>query len=180
MGDRCRGPGPITIPRQPSKPHACSWTRNSSGAFDTILVKRLRIAPLTDKRKSDASFHGLGSLKRSGRAGRKPQLGTAELRRIKRALKRGPEALGYESGRWTSGQVALLIERECGVRYHPAHAWRIVRDLIRSLQKPTGRARERDEGAIRRGKQKRWPDIEKSPPKKAESSPGMKLKRQAS
>jgi hypothetical protein len=59
-----------------------------------------------------------------------------------------------------------LIERECGIRFHPAHAWRIVRDLTR----------ERDEGTIRRRKQKRWPDIEKSPPKKAEPlSPGMNL-----
>jgi len=136
---------------------------------------------MTDKHKSDASFRGLGPLNRSGRAGRKPRLGTAELRRIESALKRGPEALGYKSGPWTSARVALLIERECGIRYHPAHAWRIVRDQLRSYQKPTGRARERDEGAIRRGKEKRWPEIKKSSLKKAEpSSPGMNPKRQAS
>src|SRR5207245_481066 len=136
---------------------------------------------MTHKRKSGRRIRGLRALNRAGRAGRKPRLGTAELRRIERMLRRGPEALGYESGPWTSARVALLIERECGVRYHPAHAWRIVRDLVRSCQKPTDGTRDRDEGAIRRGKQKRWPEIEKSPPKKAEpSSPGMKPKRQAS
>jgi|SRR5437016_2047878 len=135
---------------------------------------------MTDKCKSDASFRGLGALNRSGRAGRKSQLGTAELRRIERALKRAQEALGYESGRWTSARVALLIERECGVRYHPAHAWRLVRDLVWSSQKPTGRACERDEGVLRCGKQKRWPENKKSPPKKAKPlSPGMNPKRQA-
>src|SRR5437016_7171886 len=123
---------------------------------------------MTDKHKSDASFRGLGPLNRSGRAGRKPRLGTAELRRIESALKRGPEALGYKSGPWTSARVALLIERECGIRYHPAHAWRIVRDQLRSCQGPTSRTRARDEGAIRRRKQKPWP--KKRPAKKAAPS----------
>jgi hypothetical protein len=45
---------------------------------------------------------------------------TAEdLRRIERGLKRGPQALGYESDLWTSARVAHLIEKECGVRYPP-------------------------------------------------------------
>ena len=123
---------------------------------------------MTDKRKSGSRFPGLRALNRPGHTGRKSQLGTAELRRIERALKRGPEALGYESGPWTSARVALLIERECGIRYHPAHAWRIVRQLVRSCQGPTSRTRARDEGAIRRRKQKPWP--KKRPAKKAAPS----------
>ena len=125
---------------------------------------------MTDKRKSRSRFPGLRALNRAGHTGRKSQLGAAELRRIERALKRGPEALGYESGPWTSARVALLIERECGIRYHPAHAWRIVRQLVQSCQGPTGRTRERGEGAIRRQKQKRWPETKKRPAKKAEPS----------
>jgi len=122
---------------------------------------------MTHKRKSGRRIRGLRALNRAGRAGRKPQLGTAELRRIERMLRRGPEALGYESGPWTSARVALLIERECGIRYHPAHAWRLVRQLVWSRERPAGRARERDEGAIRRRKQKPWPEIRKKPAKKA-------------
>jgi transposase len=122
---------------------------------------------MTDKRKSGSRFRGLRAL---SRAGRKSQLGTTELRRIERALKRGPEALGYESGPWTSARVALLIERECGIRYHPAHAWRIVRQLVRSCQGPPGRRRERGDGAIRRRKKKRWQETKKRSAKKAEPS----------
>ena len=113
---------------------------------------------------------GLRALKRSGRAGRKARLRPEDLRRIERGLKRGPEALGYESGLWTSARVAHLIESECGVPYHPGHAWRILRQLGWSCQRPTGRARERDEAKIRRWKQKRWPEIKKKPKKKAASS----------
>lgn len=104
---------------------------------------------------------GLRALKRAGRAGRKARLRREDLRRIERGLKRGPQALGYESGLWTSGRVAHLIEKECGVRYHAGHAWRILRQLGWSCQRPTGRALERNEGKIQVWKQKHWPELKK-------------------
>jgi len=77
------------------------------------------------------------------------------LERIERALKRGPEAFGYDTGLWTSARVADLIEQECGIAYHPGHAWRLLRQLGWSCQRPTGRALERDERAIAQWKRKR-------------------------
>ena len=113
---------------------------------------------------------GLRALKRAGRAGRKAHLRPEDLRRIERGLKRGPQALGYESGLWTSARVAHLIEKECGVRYHAGHAWRILRQLGWSCQRPTGRALERDEDKIRRWKQERWPELKKRPKTRAARS----------
>lgn len=113
---------------------------------------------------------GLRALKRAGRAGRKARLGPEDLRRIERGLKRGPEALGYESGLWTSARVAHLIEKECGVSYHAGHAWRILRQLGWSCQRPTGRALERDEDKIQWWKQKRWPELKKRPKTRAAPS----------
>jgi len=66
---------------------------------------------------------------------------------------------------WTSARVAHLIEKTCGVQYHPGHAWRILRQLGWSCQRPTGRALERDEEKIRRWKRQRWPEIKKKPKK---------------
>ena len=108
---------------------------------------------------------GKRALRKAGRAGRRPGLGPEDLRRIEKGLKRGPEALGYESGLWTSWRVAHLIEQECGVKYHPVQAWRILRQLGWSCQPPVGRALERDEEKIRRWKQKNWPEIKKKPTK---------------
>src|SRR5215469_14846356 len=110
---------------------------------------------------------GMRALKRAGRAGRKGRLRPEDLRRIERGLKRGPQALGYESGLWTSARVAHLIEKECGIRYHAGHAWRILRQLGWSCQRPTGRALERDEEKIQQWKRKRWPEIKKKPKPKA-------------
>ncbi len=106
---------------------------------------------------------GRTGLKHPGRAGRKPRLTAADLRRIERALKRGPEALGYATSLWTAKRVAVLIKSESGVRYHPGHVWRILRQLGWSCQRPTGRARERDEPAIRQWKRVRWPQLKKTP-----------------
>src|SRR5271167_2195388 len=100
-------------------------------------------------------------LAQSGRSGRKPKLSAAQLKQIEQALKRGPETLGYASGLWTAGRVRELIAHQCGVRYHEAHVWRILRRLGWSCQRPTGRALERDEQAIRYWKRVRWPQLKK-------------------
>ena len=110
---------------------------------------------------------GLAGLRKAGRAGRKPRLSAQDLQKIERELKRGPEALGYETGLWTAWRVAHLIEQECGVRYHASQAWRILRQLGWSCQRPSGRALERNEPSIRRWKRQRWPEIKKKPKKKA-------------
>jgi transposase len=109
-------------------------------------------------------------LKKAGHAGRRARLRPEDLRRIERGLKGGPQALGYETSLWTSWRVAHLIEQECGVKYHPWQAWRILRQLGWSCQRPVGRALERDEEKIRRWKQQRWPEIKKKPKKKAAPS----------
>lgn len=113
------------------------------------------------------SEFGISGLKKAGRAGRKPRLSEADLKRIQEGLKRGPEALGYETSLWTAWRVADLIERECGVRYHSGHVWKILRNLGWSCQRPTGRALERNEEAIRRWKKERWPELKKKPRHKA-------------
>ena len=110
---------------------------------------------------------GRPALKRAPRTGRPPRLSAADLTRIGRALKRGPEALGYGTSLWTAWRVADLIERECGVRYSTVHAWRVLRALGWTPQRPAGRALERDEAAIRQWKRARWPALKKTPRAKA-------------
>ena len=113
---------------------------------------------------------GRAALKKAGRAGRKPRLSAADLRRVAQGLKRGPEALGYETSLWTAPRVAELIERECRIQYHPGHVWKILRQMGWSCQRPAGRALERDEAAIRRWKKQRWPELKKKPKTRGEPS----------
>jgi len=106
---------------------------------------------------------GRAALKRAPRTGRPPQLSPGDLRRIERGLRRGPEALGYRTGLWTAWRVADLIERECGVVYSTVHAWRILRAVGWTPQRPAGRALERNEAAIAHWKQVWWPQVKKTP-----------------
>jgi len=98
---------------------------------------------------------------------RKPRLSAAEQQRLVELLKHGPERLGYETPLWTCWRVAHLIEQEFGVRYHAGHVWKLLRAMNWSVQRPTGRALERDEEAIRRWKQHRWTALKKKRKKPA-------------
>lgn len=86
---------------------------------------------------------GPAVLKRAGRAGRKGRLSTQDLDRIQNGLRRGPQALGYETDLWTPARVAHLIEEECQIRYKPAQARRILRQLEWSDERPVERSLER-------------------------------------
>lgn len=106
---------------------------------------------------------GRAGLKKAGRAGRKPRLSEAHLKAIERELKRGAQALGYETDLWTLARVADLIEQRCGVRFTVGHVWWLLGKLGWSCQRPTGRALQRDETSIERWKKKRWPKLKKKP-----------------
>ena len=149
--------------------------------FEALEQRRLRAARLLEKGVSQSEVarqvrvrrqsvsrwaqqlekEGRAGLQQAGRAGRRPRLSAKDRERIERGLKKGPEEFGYDSGLWTSARVAHLIAQECGIRYHPGHVWRILRQLGWSCQRPTGRALERDEKAIAQWKRRRWPEIKK-------------------
>jgi transposase len=100
--------------------------------FTALEERRLRAARLLEKGVSQSQVarqvgvhrqsvsrwaqqlekEGRTGLEQAGRAGRKPRLSAEDLERIEQALKRGPEAFGYESGLWTSARAADLIEQE--------------------------------------------------------------------
>ena len=106
---------------------------------------------------------GRKGLKKATRAGRKPALSQAALHKLERALERGPRAHGYDTELWTLQRVAALIEEQSGIDFHPGHVWRVLKQLGWSCQRPTGRALERDEAAIRQWKRRRWPTLKKTP-----------------
>jgi transposase len=105
---------------------------------------------------------GATALRAAGRAGRKPRLTPAHREQIDQALRRGARAHGFRTDLWTLPRVALVIERESAVRYHPGHVWRVLRSLGWTLQRPARRAKERDKDAIQRWVSQRWPTVKKT------------------
>jgi transposase len=93
--------------------------------------------------------------------GRPPRLSAAEKRHLVTLLTRGAVRAGYRTELWTLPRVAEVIRQEFGVRYHPAHVWKVLTALRWSCQKPERRAIERDEVAIARWTRQEWPRIKK-------------------
>ena len=106
---------------------------------------------------------GLPGLAGKPHPGRTPRLNHAQKKQLVKLLLRGPRAAGYTTDLWTLARVAEVIEKRLGVSYHPNYVWHILRRLGWSCQKPEQRARECDEEAIRRWRERDWPRIKKEP-----------------
>jgi len=110
---------------------------------------------------------GEGGRRPREKRGVKPRLSAEQGQRLVDLLGQGASHFGFGDAVWTQARVAWLIEKEFGVRYHPAHVGRILKQLQWSRQKPVQRASQRDEQAIERWRLERWPELEKKPVWKA-------------
>ena len=133
------------------------------GATQADVARELEVSRQSVSRwYADWRAGGAGALKAAGRAGRMPRLTEAQLRQVDRALRRGPRAHGFGTDLWTLDRVATVIEAETGVRYHPGHVWKLLRDKLGwSRQRPARRAVERDDEAIARWVATDWPRIKR-------------------
>ena len=106
---------------------------------------------------------GPAALKAAGRAGRKPKLSATDLRKIDKALLKGARANGYHTDLWTLKRVSEVIEATTGIRYHPGHVWRILKENMGwSLQRPAKKAKERNEEAVKIWIAEKWPELKKN------------------
>jgi transposase len=87
---------------------------------------------------------------------------------LEEALKAGPQAHGFATALWTTQRMARLIRQRWNVRYHSDHMCRLLQKLGWSCQRPTTRARQRDETAIQRWKKVTWPALKKVQPTRPE------------
>jgi transposase len=95
--------------------------------------------------------------------GRRPKLHPNQRPPLEKALLQGAQAHGFLNDLWTLPRVAELIHRQSGVRLHPGHVWRVLGRMGWSIQRPAGKAVQRDEAAIARWKKHTWPALKKSP-----------------
>jgi transposase len=104
---------------------------------------------------------GEEGLKAHPAKGATPRLTTEQQAQIPGVLEKGATAYGFDGDAWTSRRVAVAFKREFGVSYHPDHCGYLVRKMRLSLQKPAVQATQRNESAIERWKNHRWPDLKK-------------------
>jgi transposase len=101
-----------------------------------------------------------------------PRLTAEQKAQIPDLLATGAEAYGFRGDVWTASRVAQVIVRTFGVRYHRDHVGRLMREAGWSRQKPVERASQRNEEAIKKWSQERWPEIKKKPIRRKRPSSG--------
>ncbi len=79
-------------------------------------------------------------------------------------MTKGATAHGWANDLWTCPRVKELIERLFGISYHVDHVRRILVDQLGwTAQRPSRRARERDDAAIERWCKEDFPRLKKTP-----------------
>jgi transposase len=104
---------------------------------------------------------GPESLRRRPPPGAPRRLSPEQLARLPELLHRGPTAYGFRGELWTRTRIAAVIRLEFGVSYHPRHVGRLCQAMRWTPQKPTRRARQRDEAAIARWREETWPALKR-------------------
>src|SRR5919107_1235281 len=108
-----------------------------------------------------AREEGVQALRHKPPPGAPSRLSEDERAKLPELVAQGAEAHGFKGEVWTCERVAVVIRREFGVSYHPAHVSRLLAKLRLSLQKPQRLADQRDEDAIEHWKEKKWPSLKK-------------------
>jgi transposase len=106
---------------------------------------------------------GTRGLRARPRSGRPAQLTGRQLAQLRRVILDGAVAAGFAGELWTLSRIQAVVTQRFGVRFHRSHAWRLVRALGFTPQRPARRAAERDEVRTARWVAKDWPGIVQTP-----------------
>ena len=128
------------------------------------VARQIGCSPASVSRwQTEVRSRGPDGLRAKPAPGRPRRLTQRQRARVLTLLLQGATAHVFSTDLWTLTRVATVIARTCGVTYHPAHVWKILRGEGWSCQKPERRAKERDEPAIQRWRTERLPHIKKRP-----------------
>lgn len=139
-----------------------AWELKQQGWKQTAIAAALGVTPgAVSQWLKRAREEGVEALRGHPAAGPTPRLTPEQQARIPALLARGAPAWGFVGEVWTCKRVAAVIRRTFGVSYHPAHVYRLLQRLEHSVPRPVDRATQRDEDAIARWWQERWPALKK-------------------
>jgi transposase len=100
------------------------------------VARILGIHPGSISRWRRQARHG-GGLAAKPAEGPKPRLSAGQLGEREQLLLRGATAHGWVNDLWTAGRVTTLIQRHFGVRFHPEHVRKILKQRLNwSSQRP--------------------------------------------
>ena len=111
-------------------------------------------------------FSAWGDAGRTGlqarpKTGRRPALDGEGWKQLRRILAAGAMAAGFDTERWTLRRIAVVAEREVGVRHHFRSYSRLLHARGWTPQRPAVQAKERDDVLVRAWLKRDWPALTK-------------------
>src|ERR1700722_460175 len=99
---------------------------------------------------------GQGSLAATPHKGPTPRLSDEQVGQLQQLLLQGAKHHGWPNQLWTADRVATVIKRRFGLKYHPEHVRKILKQRLGwTSQKPQRRAKEQNDKEV-----ERWIDDE--------------------
>ena len=141
-----------------------AWALHQAGWSGRAIARALGVTPgAVSQWLKRAREGGAQALVHRMPPGRVSRLSAEQKAELVYLLEQGAEAHGFPGNVWTTKRVASLIKHAFGVRYHPAHMSRLLREIGWSVQKPLRRATQRNEAAITQWWPERWPVLQAKP-----------------
>ena len=149
----------------------CAWELHTEGWSGKDIAEALKVsAGAVSGWLKRARTAGVEALRRHPAPGPTPKLTDAQRAQLPDLLAHGAEAYGFVGEVWTTKRVAAVIKQTFGIRYHPAHVSRLLRQQGLSLQKPVRRASQRDEAHIAAWREETWPALQAKPKRRSAPS----------
>lgn len=128
---------------------------------DAQIGRRFRVSRMSVNRWRRAwRAGGRAALASKGAGGARCKLTDEQVELLQDALELGPAAHGWaQDQRWTLARIAEVIWELFAVSYTPAGVDVLLHRIGWSVQAPSRRATERDEGQIDRWRAEVWPTV---------------------
>ena len=138
-----------------------AWELKQAGWTQQAIAGALGVTPgAVSQWFKRAAQHGVEALRHRPPPGPRLRLNAAQLQQLPELLARGAEAHGFRGEMWTHARIALVIQRNLGVEYHPNHIGRLLQRIGWSRQKPAIYARERSDELVKAWLNGDWPRIQ--------------------
>ena len=130
------------------------------GVRPAEVARRLAVSPQAVHQWTVAlKTKGLEALRAVPRGGRFPYVKPETMATLPAILARGAQSFGYQTDLWTLRRLAVVLEKEWGVRYTKSGTWVLLKRSGYSWQRPSRQAREKDLAKVAHWKRYTYPHL---------------------
>src|SRR5215831_7623104 len=138
--------------------HALLALAQGQSVSDVAEMLSLGEQPVRDN-SNQSLCKGLASLAYKAPPGRPSKLTKTQRQQLAEWIKASPQEAGYTSGCWHTPMIQALIQRHCGVAYHPHYIATLLKNMGFSSQKARLVSDHLNEAKRLEGRHTRWPKI---------------------